>query len=277
MTSAAYASLLLVLLALAAFLLFRLARKSSSKEFSGFAEQWNGTDWGRKLLGTGPRRRWTLEAAWQAAHLDERETVAAIAALGKSSTFKEYRPLLGELLEQSMMATPDNPRREFVLSTTRPGLLCNTDGAPKVLEKAVVQSASSDYLALGHLADNATTKLYWGQLRPSDFRLENLRPDLLDEVACTIPSDSELDAWLKELIVHAPAKDLAAVVDNVHVPFSEQAMLRVNELRTYKHSVVKRVLHRGLRRTGRAREELLLRARVEIETTNPNSTGGHSR
>ncbi len=254
-------------LALAAAVWFFWRRSSHSKDFRIIAE-YQTFQWARLLCEYGPSHRtFRIPAAWRSVELCEEDKREAIPALAGLEGYFELVPTAGSQFDESEMCLSGSDEVRFVYSCLRPGLRFGDE----VLEKALVDAGSSDYVAMKLLSDNQITPVFLevsetcGRIHPA-FRIS---PGALQNLYLRNVSDSEMQAWLALLVEACPASDLSQVNVSSGDVYNEKLMLNDGEeVADRANAYVAIVFHKGLLRDGK----VLLRAKVlakEPEDRNP--------
>lgn len=253
----ALAAAFLLALLLALYVVFRLARASSSEEYIQFTRAYSGQEWAKKLLSEGERKSWNLKKAWSWARLrlrlNEEEKAAAVETLAGRAGIEAVTREQGDVEQEPRTGAPGR----YVLRTLRPGL--RVDG--KELEPALVEPCTADYLALVRTGEELGTRTYREQPKAEVDRECHLDEGILRDTARDLGDSAVIDGWLAELERHCPGRELERIVPTAGDAFNEHSMSTASQLVSKHGATVSAPIHHGLRQ--RCLDKVLLKAKVD--------------
>lgn len=238
---------------------------AASEEFISIARQFGTEPWAGRLLRSGPERaQWSIIRAWPRAELSPTERKAAVAALGMVKEGQLVKFGVGVPFDASEMEC-EGTQYSYVASTISNGLKWKG----KLLVRAQVQTATSDYITLQGLPDSRLTR--W--LREK-FDMHTTGHGLQFNRSTLYPIKSrdaqECDHWLRALCAASPESTLIPFDPQPGQPLNEQTTESEVRSMAPQHEIVAEVRHCGVRRKD---GEVLLRALVSTK----QSEGGRSR
>ena len=254
-----------------AFLIVRakITQPSDLDEFRAIRGKAAQATWARKLLKAGPRltglKPWSVEVAWQTAiekMTDDEVREAMAFFINAQPGFTQYHTIdtrWGERYDPGCMETV-GPAADWVFKVERSGLKKGT----YVLQRAKVQCASADYLALEKTRESELTRTYLKHAKQDLTKGRTLR---LDTGAILGVQDITRDLsifndWIRSLAA-AAGKELLVLEPEVGGRYKNEEMYCVtteDNILTLSQARVTKVLSIGLRR---ADKTLVLRALVE--------------
>jgi hypothetical protein len=247
-----------------AFLIYRV-KNSPPREFTAIRRKAVQETWARKLVNGGPRltdlSRWSLEQAWPEAFkkMTDSEVTEAMAFFKNDRDFAITAERGDKFSSKCMEAV--GPVADWVCSMERSGLKRGT----RVLQRAKVQCASVDFLALEQNQGSELTSKYLKHARQDLNKDRTLRLDVgaLKGVQDEITNRDEFNRWLRSLAHAAPGKELEVYEPDVGRRYDNEEMYCFSEgkILALSEAKVTKVLSIGLRR--KPDKALLLRALVE--------------
>jgi len=251
----------LALLMTISFAVWLLARRAKESVEFRFLAEFNERNWARKLIETDvPFRKFRIEDAWHKASLTDFEISEAVSALDGKFGFFTLSANQGDKYDSAFMQDIEAKRKYFVFAQLHPGLKLNQ----RVLEKALVDTGTEEYVALKKLRDHRLTSILLEQVdcSPDDlastYTLEKL--DLIELMGRA--SVQELDDWLKQIVSAVPSGELELIDVKVGSNYREREMLNANSDNTpvLARARVKSIQHVGLKRNGYVLFEALVTA-----------------
>lgn len=257
-----------LLLALVAAVWFFWQKANVSEDFKILAAH-RDSKWAKALCEVGSSHRtFRIPDAWYSMKMLEEDRKQAISELASVEGFSELVPHTGSEFDEPTMYSSEIDRSEYVYKCIRPGLRFRD----RILERALVDTCTSDYVAIRLVSANPVTSVFLGgsgdagQLPPT----YSISPGPLQNLYLREVDDDDLQSWLAELVEKCPSGELSQVDVKPGTKYNERMMLNIGEeVADLAQARVQKVLHKGLLRSG----EVLLRARIIASEPKGNRYG----
>jgi len=260
MNGIALKALITVVIISAGSLIVQLTRPSD--EFRKIRELAKKYEWARLLCRHGPllaeRTCWSVEKAWDRSLLGNNKAMSeACQQIAEVTDCECISPKIGTAFCEDTMQADEGKADAWVLSLES----CGLRNGNTIIQRAIVETSSSDGLILHYTAENRLSQRCLELLNESTSQnTVKLHQDVLDAVRDAARSDDEYEEWLNLITQKSPERDLKLLEPSIGAKLNENSMFAQNDSWSPSKATVSEIICPGLLRN----EEVLVRAKVKL-------------